>query len=1128
MQFINTQYKIISLEKEDKYGSVYLVEDTSRNNLIKMMRVFGVQKETLDFIEYIKCNLYDYKNFNHINLTETYFFNKIVAIDGKPVVADKYYITSEHIHGENLFEYIKHADFEEILDIAIQLCQVVKYLHLRGYLLCNVNTDELLVTEENDIKTLKVLSLPFIRGTASSNMLYKDNNNFKSPEVLQDENYTIQSDIYLIGVILFYMFSRENVNNSHFREALSHFKIASDNNRLVHIFDIIKKCTELKPADRYLSVDEIVDDINLGFHKAYKTIDKRYLQVLPRYMTKLVSRENYIKKIINNTKGYYFENKKNSITVIKGGIGTGKTTLLTALGYRLQQEGFCVIMEKLNENLCTSFFIISYVIRDIMKHIDKELIDKYASDLIKLIPELSVDKVSQSVSSPIDGDSKMRLIYRIGNFLLEAAIKYPFILAINNFNWVDEDSEEVLNYILRNESKGKIYFIVTIESDAIEEKIRYNQLYGRLAEEGYLDTIELGNFNINETAEYIRLLLGMDKAPLDFAANIYKETEGNPNYIYEVIYLLYINNFIFVDDNGEWVLNNIDFNNIKLSINIDEIVLNKINRLTPMQKETIKVMSVFNTAISTDILEKMLDIKGEELFNHLNYLASINILSRKVDDWGISFDFSSLNLKKSIYERITGDEKLMYHEKVSYILEKKFEKENRENKDELIYHMTKANRYDEAIEHLMSSAEKMISSNLINQAIQFLEQSLQLFDKCEVNQNKIVVCLKLGDLYEQLGEFNRAAYFYDIVENIAEALADKKILVDIYIKKFTLLYRLNDIKNCLKYAVGAKRLLKNFYYEEGLYDLVISLSEIAVNRRKYVSYGKILEKLLSDENVKQSKFHYSRLLMVYGRNLYFKNRYEESLKVTLESVEIMEALGIYKYLPAALNSIGVIYTDYYNDIHKSREYYEKSLSISQKINDLRTISNCYNNLAEIYRMEDKYTETLEYYNKALEVVHITHNALLHTLLHENLILVYISMEDYKKTVENIKLTEKLLKRLKDTSNLTEYYYRSIAEFYYVMGDYDLAKDYSQKAVDMCISWDVSVDPEAEYVNILAETQQSGKLDYDRHMEFCERTFSDNLYKLGRITCIRFAEIYADKGMHEQAESFLELGRKYIE
>ncbi|MFZ6017871.1 MAG: sensor domain-containing diguanylate cyclase, partial [Nitrospirota bacterium] len=42
------------------------------------------------------------------------------------------------------------------------------------------------------------------------------------------------------------------------------------------------------------------------------------------------------------------------------------------------------------------------------------------------------------------------------------------------------------------------------------------------------------------------------------------------------------------------------------------------------------------------------------------------------------------------------------------------------------------------------------------------------------------------------------------------------------------------------------------------------------------------------------------------------------------------------------------------------------------------------------------------------------------------------------------------------------------------------------------------------------------------------TFSDNLYKLGRITCIRFAEIYADKGMHEQAESFLELGRKYIE
>src|SRR5690606_10073733 len=120
------------------------------------------------------------------------------------------------------------------------------------------------------------------------------------------------------------------------------------------------------------------------------------------------------------------------------------------------------------------------------------------------------------------------------------------------------------------------------------------------------------------------------------------------------------------------------------------------------------------------------------LYEMLYEMEAANLVSKKVDDWGISYDYTSINVKKSIYERIPENKKQEYHKRASAILERKFDNENRENRDELIYHLAKANRIEDAIELLMESADKMLSRNLINQAIQFLEHGFSLCKKTEV------------------------------------------------------------------------------------------------------------------------------------------------------------------------------------------------------------------------------------------------------------------------------------------------------------------------------------------------------------------------------------------------------------
>ena len=1127
MRLINAKYKVIDISNEDDYGSTVVVEDTRRGHMLKSLRIINHQKETQKFINYMKFNMSEYRNLNHPNLIDFYFFNRVLEIDTKPVVADKYYYTYEHFNGVSIFDYVKNQDFDILLDIVVQLCSLVKYLHTKGFLLCSVKVNELFIVHGEEKASLKVSRLPYIQGTERSVMFDRESNCFMSPEVFQFGDYTKASDIYLVGVLMFYIFSKINIEGSNFKDDLKRFGITKDN-RIVQITEIIKRCTALKPGDRYESVGKIVGDINKKLNRNFNIIDKKYYQRLPRYNTRLVSREHHLVRVLESAKEYLYGNRfQPKAIVIKGLIGTGKSVFIKAADYRLEQEGFSVVFSTLKEEESYSFHYIVMAIKEIMRNTEKEIIDRYIADISYIIPEItniSSDPISSSV---IRQEDKVRLTYRLGNFILEASSKRPFIMAVGGFDYIDEDSLSVMNYIMRSEGKGKVFFLFGIGTQSIEENARLKEFYDSLREIGYIESIELGNLNIKETEEYLRLLLGMDKPFLDFAARIYKETEGNPKLIYEIIYFLFMNNHIYIDDNGEWVLSKIDLSSFNLSFNISDMILNKISKLSPTQKEIVRMVSIFNTAVSSDTLRKMLGIGMDKLEAQLSYLDSINILSKKVDDWGISFDFSSINLKKSIYERIPQEAKLKSHLTASYILEDKFNKENRENRDELIFHMTKAMRYKEAIEYLMNSAEKMISSNLTSQAIQFLLQSYNMFTAEDVSNEKMIVCSKLGKLYEHMGEYGKSMRFYNEAESLAGKANNLIMLIDIYIKRFSLSYRTDDKRGAIAYAVKAKRLLKSIPYTEGLYELIISLNDIMLNKHKYNSYIRILENLMRTIDIEKHGCFYARAMVTYGKIICSRNRYKEGLAMLMKGMDMLEKLSEYRYIPNVLNSIGNIYTDYYNDIPKAREYYEKCLNVSQKLNDLSGIEKSYNNLAELNRIEDQYGQAIEYYNRAMETVRISQNTMMEALLNINLIIAGIEMEDFKKAAAYIGSSEEMLNNLKDSGNFSMYLHHHRAEFFYAVGEYEKAQEYAQKSVDMCITWGITENYEAHFVKLLSEIQLNGNLDFERDSAFLDKVFTENLYKLGRIACVKLAEIYISRGMQERGAELLNKGLNYV-
>ncbi len=1128
MQFINEQYKVVKAKSHDSYGTTYVVEDIQKGNLLKHLRIISLQKETRDFIEYMKNNFYDYSMYSHPNLIDFHFFNKIRLIDNKQVTVNQYYYTYDHFEGVNAIDYCMGKDLDTVLDLVAELCSAIKYLHLRGFLIGYIDINDLQVVHDDKVDCLKIASIPYPEKTSRKIMINKHSACIMDPEIFKGRDYSVLSDIYLIGAVIFYLFSGMNAFEESLENNLSVFDLKDNSIINKNIMSVIKKCTAAELNNRFQAVDDIISYINECFGKHYSIIEKKYIQAMPQYRIKPVARYNFIDRILNNAKGHFFVNRPNKVSLIVGLEGSGKSDFLEALSVKVEHEGFIPIQTILNESNLMRFNVLEVIVKSITKYVDKELIDKYIGDLNNVVSQISKFRSipSNAEVNSLREDSRGKFIHQISNFIAEASNRFHFVFIIDNFQWIDEDSLELIDEILKGHGSSKTYVVFATDKDIYSQSTEVKEYCSKLKERSSLDSIKLKNFSLEDTAEYIRLVLGMNKPAYEFAKIIYDKTKGSPEYIYDTVYMLYSNNNIYIDDKGGWVLDKVDYESLNLSYADDIDTLNNVYKLDANYQDLLKIVSVFNISVSSEVAENFVEVKEEKLASQLNYLSYINILVRKQNDWGISYSFSSLNLKKSIYESIPLQSRQKYHEKASYILKSKFSRENRENEDELIHQMLKANWHLEVKEYLLNSAKEMMENNSLSQAIQFLEHAYSLFSKENSTDERVLVCSKLGELYEQMGEYSKAIFHYNTVESVAKDTKNSYLMIDIYIKKYSLLYKLNDKKASLKYLAWAKKLLRVTDYKKGKYEHIIVINRMMLHKRKFSTYIKILENTINSIDKEKYRFLYARLLGIYGRFKAYKGKYEEGLTALKESLQILESLGNYKKMLYPLNSIGSIYYNCYNDVQKAREYYEKCLSISQRVSDIYYVGISYNNIAEQYRTEDKYAEALQYYQNSLENITQIKDKYAEFLIYLNIALTNIEIEDYNKALAMQNGMEEDFINSKYSGNLMDLFYQCRAEFYYSIGDYEKSGEYAQKAVDTCITWAVTENYEAHFVKLLSEIQLSGRLDYERDRVFLDRIFGENLYKLGRTACVKLAEIYISKGIRDRARALLQRGLSY--
>ena len=272
---IISHYKVLNKLGEGGMGVVYKAQDITLERTVALKFLpahVSVNEETkARFLQEAKAAA----ALNHPNICTIYGVEEGDAPEG----GKQMFIVMEYIEGGTLRDKIPFAKSEEAINIAAQIGEALQEAHAKGIVHRDIKADNIMLTSKGQPKVMDFGlaklkgSLKLTRTSSTVGTL-----GYMAPEQIQGGEVDHRSDIFSFGVLIFEMltgklpFRGEHeaamVYSIVNEEPLQLDQLRSDISPLLS--NLILRCLEKDPADRYQHMDDIVSDLRRSQKKTTK------------------------------------------------------------------------------------------------------------------------------------------------------------------------------------------------------------------------------------------------------------------------------------------------------------------------------------------------------------------------------------------------------------------------------------------------------------------------------------------------------------------------------------------------------------------------------------------------------------------------------------------------------------------------------------------------------------------------------------------------------------------------------------------------------------------------------------------------------------------------------------------
>ena len=406
-----------------------------------------------------------------------------------------------------------------------------------------------------------------------------------------------------------------------------------------------------------------------------------------------------------------------------------------------------------------------------------------AAELGYLFPSLGASTDRERASAGADpSELKARLLWNFTQFLGRLAGKQPLFIVLENLQWADASSLELLHFVARQIENQRIVLLGTYNEAERDLNPVLRSTEQSLLRLGSLHVQKLAPLTLVDVEEVVHETFEVDKnGTRQFSAMLYDWTRGNPFFVEETLKSL-VDSGALAKRDGRWT--GWEMETLHLPSTIKDVVKARVDRLSSEARKLANLAAVIGTRAAHDTLASVAELSEAEIIAGLDELLAQRVLQETGSVDAIYYDFTHPLLQQVIYADLGQARARLLHATVAEALESVYGDSAVSHADELALHFARAHSQSlarKAVRYLYAAGRGAIERYANREAANYFAAALEHLDKDPAISDapREEILMTLARTRQRLGEYDAALALWTRARDNAAERGEKGALADI-------------------------------------------------------------------------------------------------------------------------------------------------------------------------------------------------------------------------------------------------------------------------------------------------------------------------------------------------------------
>jgi predicted ATPase len=372
----------------------------------------------------------------------------------------------------------------------------------------------------------------------------------------------------------------------------------------------------------------------------------------------------------------------------------------------------------------------------------REVLGQGAIDLAKIAPEVRFKLPDLPQPESMGPEMERRNLYNaVAHYLMALAAERPLIVIMDDLQWADAATIQLLTFLLMQSTDSapvdtgrtggtggsrnrRPLYLLPYRADEVHETHPLRGLMTTLARANISEEVRLRRLTEEQVLQLLMNIAGHNVRPV-FAAEIYRQTEGNPFFIGEAIRSLILEGK--VKKIGDRWQATVDVNKLEIPHSVRLLIERRLVRLEPECRTTLVLAAVLGRQFSSELLCQARNLSEEVVAEHLDAAIGAQLICALADallndvtqtlgrqDSGtveadIDLAFTHDKIREVLYQWLNPLRRRSLHRQVAQAIEARYAARLQPYYSKLAYHYQMAENATKAVDYLLKAAKHAAS-----------------------------------------------------------------------------------------------------------------------------------------------------------------------------------------------------------------------------------------------------------------------------------------------------------------------------------------------------------------------------------------------------------------------------------